>query len=78
MYSHYFIKRFYIIVCCTKYTIVYGIIYTYNLEDRYSLKVIYKQGEQPDPDFNDAKLGNVEISLEIILKSRIPDGLKIR
>lgn len=67
-------------MCCTKYTIVYGIIYcTYNLEDGYSLKVIYKQGEQPDPDFNDAKLGNVKIiALEIILKARIPDGLKIR
>lgn len=47
------------------------------IEDCYSLKGIQKQEEHPDPYINATKLKNIEIALQLVLKSKIPNGLNI-
>lgn len=48
-----------------------------NLEDCYNLKGIQKQEEHTNPEINDAKLKNIEITLQLVLKSKIPNSLNI-
>ncbi len=49
-----------------------------SLEDGFDLKAIYQEDPDPEPARVDAKLRDVEIAHQLIMKSRQPDGLNIR